>query len=116
MCDIEDLVVSRKMSDDNWNAIVSELDNKRIDIKSDKDLIKFRLSIQRKYKIVISNSDMIKAYNALGYDHPEFKYVLTKKKNKSNSGVVVITVLTSAHPSYIDDDGIEKKAAFSGRS
>ena len=113
MCDIEDLVVSRKIPEDTWNAIVIELDNKKIDIKNNKDLIKFRLFIQRKYKIVISNSDMIKAYNELGYDHLEFKYVLTKKKNKSNSGVVVITVLTSAHPSYIDNDGIEKKAAFS---
>jgi ELP3 family radical SAM enzyme/protein acetyltransferase len=117
MCDIEDLGVNyhsmQKINDDNWNAIVSELDNKRGDIKNDNDLVTFRLYIQKKYKVVLSNSNLIKAYHTLGYDHPEFKYVLTKKKNKSNSGVVVITVLTSAHPSYIDDNGIEKKAVFS---
>jgi ELP3 family radical SAM enzyme/protein acetyltransferase len=117
MCDIEDLGVNyhsmQKINDDNWNAIVSELDNKRGGIKNDNDLVTFRLYIQKKYKVVLSNSNLIKAYHTLGYDHPEFKYVLTKKKNKSNSGVVVITVLTSAHPSYIDDNGIEKKAVFS---
>jgi ELP3 family radical SAM enzyme/protein acetyltransferase len=112
MCDIEDLV-PHCMSNETWNAILSELDKKRLDITNDKDLIKFRIDMQKKYKVVLSNSNLIKAYHALGYDHSEFKYILTKKKNKSNSGVVVITVLTSAHPSYIDDDGIEKKAAFS---
>ena len=110
--DIEDLV-SNNISDDTWNAIVCELSAKKNDIQSDKDVLKFRLHIQRKYKIILSNSQLIKAYHNLGLNDPIFKYVLTKKKNKSNSGVVVITVLTSAHPEYIDEDGTLKKAAFS---
>jgi ELP3 family radical SAM enzyme/protein acetyltransferase len=110
--DIEDLV-SNNISDDIWNSILSELSAKKEDIQSEKDLLRFRLGIQRAYKIILSNSQLIKAYHALGLNDPVFKYVLTKKKNKSNSGVVVITVLTSAHPSYIDEDGTEKKAVFS---
>jgi ELP3 family radical SAM enzyme/protein acetyltransferase len=110
--DIEDLI-SNNISDDVWNSIISELSAKKEDIRSEKDLLRFRLGIQRAYNVILSNSQLIKAYHALGLNDPGFKYVLTKKKNKSNSGVVVITVLTSAHPSYIDENGTEKKAAFS---
>jgi hypothetical protein len=55
MCDIEDLGVNyhsmQKINDDNWNAIVSELDNKRGDIKNDNDLVTFRLYIQKNIRL-----------------------------------------------------------------
>jgi ELP3 family radical SAM enzyme/protein acetyltransferase len=41
------------------------------------------------------------------------KSLLVKKKSKSNSGVIVITVLTSAHPEYIDEEGNSKISKFS---
>lgn len=116
--DIEDIIPvvdnkSKNISDELWNNILIELKEHYENIKKEKDIIKFRLYIQKKYKIILSNSNLIKAYHALGYNDHHFKYILTKKKNKSNSGVVVITVLTAAHPKYIDVDGVEKITAFS---
>ena len=44
-----------------------------------------------------------------------FKKLITKKKSKSNSGVIVITILTSGNPEYIDNDGVKIKDKFSCR-
>jgi len=113
--DIEDIKTHKQDSftDDQWNMITSELNAKKSEITSQKDLSRFRLYMQTKHKIILSNSNLIKAYNKIECNDAEFKYILTKKKNKSNSGVVVITVLTAAHPIYIDKDGIIKRTSFS---
>jgi len=63
--------------------------------------------------MVITNSNLIKVYNYLKLDDTVLKGVITKKKGKSNSGVLVITVLTSAHPWYYNDEGEKKIAKFS---
>lgn len=113
--DIEDLTKHKQdnYSDEQWNTITSELSLWYPNIKTQKDVLKFKLYIQTQYKIILSNSNLIKAYNKLGYNDENFKYLLIKKKNKSNSGVIVITVLTSAHPEYIDDNGNKQIAKFS---
>jgi len=113
--DIEDLIKHKQdnYSDEQWNIITSELNIWYPNIKTQKDVLKFKLYIQTHYKIILSNSNLIKAYNKLQYNDENFKYLLMKKKNKSNSGVIVITVLTSAHPEYIDEDGNKKIAKFS---
>lgn len=113
--DIEDIRVHKRdtFTDEQWNMIVSELDAKKNEIISQKDLLQFRLHIQNTHKIILSNSNLIKAYHKLRCDIPQLKYIFTKKKNKSNSGVVVITVLTAAHPIYVDREGIIKRTSFS---
>lgn len=117
MQDIENCVKNkhkeRKFEKEQWDNILSEFAKNKDNLTNSKELLKLRLHIQHTHKIVLTNSEFIKAYNALGYNVPELKSILTKKKSKSNSGVIVVTVLTSAHPTYIDDDGIEKRAKFS---
>jgi ELP3 family radical SAM enzyme/protein acetyltransferase len=80
--------------------------------KTSSDIDKFKKGIQKKYKYTISNAEFIKIYKYLNLENQQLRNLLTKKKCKSNSGVLVITVLTSAHPEYIDS-GIVKKARFS---
>ena len=73
--------------------------------KTISDIDRFKKGIQKKYKYTISNAEFIKIYKYLNLDNQQLRNLITKKKCKSNSGVLVITVLTSAHPEYIDDDG-----------
>lgn len=75
------------------------------DFKNITDVEKFRLNIQRKYKIVLSKPDLITIYNNLNIDDINLKNIITKKKQKSTSGVIVITVLTSGNPSYYEENG-----------
>jgi ELP3 family radical SAM enzyme/protein acetyltransferase len=77
------------------------------------DIDKFKKNIQKKYKYTISNAEFIKIYKNLNLENQQLRNLITKKKCKSNSGVLVITVLTSAHPQYIDEKGIIKTARFS---
>jgi ELP3 family radical SAM enzyme/protein acetyltransferase len=116
--DIEDFVCNNNHKKDTftkeqWDIITQNLKEQYPSIKNQKDLLQFRLFMQTKYKIIISNSNFIKAYNKLNINDPDFKYILTKKKNKSNSGVIVVTVLTAAHPTYIDKNGVEQRTKFS---
>ena len=100
------------LSEDYYH-IINEFEKKYIDIKTPKDLLNFRLYIQNTYKIVLSKCILIKIYNHLKINEPFLKSLLVKKKSKSNSGVIVITVLTSAHPEYIDEEGNSKISKFS---
>lgn len=116
--DIEDISSFSEHKKDNltqeqWNDIVIELQKRKDKIVNPKDLIKFRLYIQNQYKIVLSNSMLVKAYNKCEYNDEKFKTLLIKKKNKSLSGVIVVTVLTSAHPEYIDENGEKQITKFS---
>jgi len=103
----------REISREIWSTILEEIENHKDLITNEKDLLRFRLYIQNTYKTVVSNSELIRAYKELNYDIPEFRHLLVKKKSKSNSGVIVVTVLTSAHPEYIDENGEVKTTKFS---
>ena len=81
--------------------------------KTISDIDKFKKNIQKKYKYTISNAEFIKIYKNLNLENQHLRNLITKKKCKSNSGVLVITVLTSAHPQYINEDGEVKTARFS---
>lgn len=107
--DIEDIVVKP----DIWDILKNEFINNYNSITSIETLEKFKRIIQRKYKTTLTNVELIKMYNELNMDNIILKNIITKKKSKSNSGVLVITLLTSAHPEYIDEDGNVKKAKFS---
>ena len=98
--------------------IAEEFKNNIESFTTTSDIDKFKKGIQKKYKYTVSNAEFIKIYKYLNLENQQLRNLLTKKKCKSNSGVLVITVLTSAHPEYVDDDGSGgdgrvKKARFS---
>ena len=94
-------------------SIANEFENNIDNFQTIGDIDKFKKNIQKKYKYTISNSEFIKIYKYLNLDNQQLRNLITKKKCKSNSGVLVITILTSAHPKYIDEDGEVKTARFS---
>lgn len=93
--------------------IIEEFAKHKDQIKSKADLEKFKKRIQKEYKHTLSNAELIKIYNILNIEDLGLKKLITKKKCKSDSGVLVITVLTTAHPEYIDEDGNKRVARFS---
>ena len=96
-----------------YNIVSKELINNIENIQNDKDVIKFQKDIQKKYKISLSKSNLIYFYNSLNLNNINLKKLITKKKSKSNSGVIVITILTSGTPEYIDDNGDKVVGKFS---
>jgi ELP3 family radical SAM enzyme/protein acetyltransferase len=94
-------------------SIAVEFENNIENFKTTSDIDKFKKSIQKKYKYTLSNAEFIKIYKNLNLENQQLRNLITKKKCKSNSGVLVITVLTSAHPQYTDEDGEVKTARFS---
>tara|TARA_Y100000389_G_scaffold13821_1_gene12267 strand:- start:2802 stop:4517 length:1716 start_codon:yes stop_codon:yes gene_type:complete len=117
MCDIDieniNLHKKKDYSEITWNNLIIEFQNNYNSFETRKDIIIFQKKLQKLYKVTVSNCDLIKIYNYLELNNIKIKNLITKKKQKSNSGVLVITVLTSAHPEYIDDDGNIKIAKFS---
>ena len=114
--DIEDIRKEHKKnnySEEIWNNLIIEFKDNYEFFETNRDIINFQKKLQRKYKVTVSNCDLIKIYNFLELNNIKVKNLITKKKQKSDSGVLVITVLTSAHPEYIDDDGNTKIAKFS---
>ena len=108
-----------KLSKDNTifnglqESITVEFENNIENFKTASDIDKFKKIIQKKYKYTLSNAEFIKIYKYLNLENQQLRNLITKKKCKSNSGVLVITVLTSAHPQYTDEDGEVKTARFS---
>jgi ELP3 family radical SAM enzyme/protein acetyltransferase len=117
MCTIKHNNYHKKTEyDDGEKEIISKELNDNIEkLKCDSDITRFQKHIQRTYKITLSKSNLIYFYNTLGIDNLAFKKLITKKKSKSNSGVIVITILTSGNPEYIDNDGVIIKDKFSCR-
>lgn len=100
-------------SKEQWKKLEYEFINSYEEFNTHADIVKFKKKIQQKYKISISKCDLIKLYNNLNIDNLSVKNLIIKKKQKSDSGVLVITVLTSAHPEYIDKDGNYQIGKFS---
>lgn len=119
--DIEDIVEVHKEKEYKESSIfnglleniTAEFEENIENFKTSNDIDKFKKNIQKKYKYTISNAEFIKIYKNLNLENQQLRNLITKKKCKSNSGVLVITVLTSAHPQYIDEDGEVKTARFS---
>jgi len=97
----------------DYKIISEELLNNIDNLKSNSDIIIFQKNIQKKYKITISKCNLMFFYNSLNIENIMLKKLITKKKNKSNSGVIVVTILTSGSPEYIDDEGNKKIGKFS---
>tara|TARA_B000000475_G_C15987131_1_gene443526 strand:+ start:20 stop:1765 length:1746 start_codon:yes stop_codon:yes gene_type:complete len=100
-------------SKQQWKKLEDEFINSYKEFNTHADIVKFKKKLQQKYKISISKCDLIKLYNNLNIDNLNVKNLIIKKKQKSDSGVLVITVLTSAHPEYIDKDGNYQIGKFS---
>ena len=111
MDDIEDILKhnnnhkNKIFKTDDWNNLIQEFNYYSTTFKNNNDIFKFFKIIQKKYKITLSKADLIKFYNFLNLNDNNLKNLIIKKKQKSNSGVLVVTILTSAHPEYIDQNG-----------
>ena len=119
--DIENIVrhnnnhKNRTYTDKEYKSISEEFLKNIDNIKTSADITKFQKHIQRTVKVSLSKSNLIYFYKALNIDNLIIKNLITKKKNKSNSGVIVITILTSGTPEYIDDEGNKVVGKFSCR-
>lgn len=98
--DIEDLILIKKeFLNENKNEGFNTLD--------------FINKMKTTYKINCSKSDLINVYNQLELKDPNLKQKLIKKKQKSQSGIISITVLTSGTPEYTNEKGERVKGTFS---
>lgn len=62
----------------------------------------------------IGKDDLIYTYKKLQLNEPDFYKIIIKKAMRSESGVLVVTVVTAAYPEYTDKiTGEKKKQAFS---
>jgi hypothetical protein len=80
--------------------ILSELDAKKSEITSQNELSRFHLYMQTIHKIILSNSNLIKAYNKLGCGDSEFKYIYTLPAGAAPPW----TVRSYIHHCYRDKD------------
>jgi len=69
--------------------------------------------VNKKFKINCKKSDLVNIYNHLHINDPELKNKIIKKVQKSQSGIISITVLTSGTPEYTDEYGNRIKKNFS---
>jgi hypothetical protein len=106
--DIEDFASSKIKTLEQLNLIRDELLKKEFDT-----IFNFIKMINKKFKINCSKIDLIKIYNNLGYEDYDLKQKLIKKIQKSQSGIISVTVLTSGTPEYIDEKGELVKKTFS---
>ncbi len=100
--DIEDLIIIKK-----------EISKLTDDEKDKFNSLEFIKRIKKEFKINCSKINLINVYNDLGLEDYNFKTTLIKKIQKSQSGIVSITVLTSGTPEYTNKDGIRVKGTFS---
>jgi ELP3 family radical SAM enzyme/protein acetyltransferase len=100
-------------------------------IKNEKDVLSFLQDLltnsvnnidhinflKRKYRIPYKNSTLLLFARTCKLFTPEqliqIESDLRISRGKSHSGVLVITIFTSAYPEYVDQNGILKKQAFS---
>ena len=107
--DIEDIISKPKeLTTEQLNLIRDELLKKEFDT-----IFNFIKDMNKKFKINCSKIDLIKIYNSLGYEDYDLKKKLIKKVQKSQSGIISVTVLTSGTPEYINSSGEVIKGTFS---
>jgi len=107
--DIEDIISKPKeLTTEQLNLIRDELLKKEFDT-----IFNFIKDMNKKFKINCSKIDLIKIYNNLGYEDYDLKKKLIKKVQKSQSGIISVTVLTSGTPEYINSSGEVIKGTFS---
>ena len=106
--DIEDTIKKPKLTEEQIQKLKEEL------VKNDfSDTFNFIRRMNKEFKINCSKIDLIKIYNNLGYEDFNLKKKLIKKIQKSQSGIISITVLTSGTPEYTNSNGERVKGTFS---
>jgi ELP3 family radical SAM enzyme/protein acetyltransferase len=111
MEDIEDTVIQEKMI-----AFTKEL--VEYTFKDEKEFTRICVELRRKYKVGPNKPQLRKIYNSLLVNNEitpnkSFLEYSLKRKCRSQSGVTVITILTSPTPEYTDKDGNLVKQSFS---
>jgi len=77
------------------------------------DINSYIKRINKKYKKNIKKTDLIRIYNEMEISNYELKKKLIKKIQKSQSGIISISVLTSGTPEYTNKEGERIKGTFS---
>jgi len=122
--EIEDLL---KKEFSNENVMLGQYDDKLIDFVKDLSLKRYTSSSQvneeivnlkKKYHVSPKKAHLGYIYqkffnNNLLQQNPVLEKALKGKAMRSLSGVVVISVITSPYPKYIDETGKEKTQRFS---
>ena len=111
MDDIEDTMSSEVLAN-----FVKDLSY--FNFESELDYQKRYNELKVKYKLCPSKPQLRKVYNELSVtnmvdDNPSFLEYTLKRKCRSDSGVTVITILTSPTPEYTDSNGKKVKQSFS---
>jgi ELP3 family radical SAM enzyme/protein acetyltransferase len=83
-----------------------------------KDIDDEVLLLKRKYKCMANKRQMAQIYNKINQDKQHnnddlFKRYFKVKETRSTSGVMVISVITSPYPEYLDENGVTKVQRFS---
>ena len=96
-----------------YSKLIDEfvLENQKIDewFKLERKMRMFR----KKHKVELRKMDLVCSYKNLKLENSNFYEIITKKAMRSQSGVLVVTVFTSANPSYTDKSGERKVQNFS---
>tara|TARA_Y100000739_G_scaffold13493_1_gene11100 strand:- start:158 stop:1948 length:1791 start_codon:yes stop_codon:yes gene_type:complete len=96
-----------------YSKLIDEfvLENQKIDewVKLERKMRMFR----KKHKVELRKMDLVCSYKNLKLENSNFYEIITKKAMRSQSGVLVVTVFTSANPSYTDKSGERKVQNFS---
>ena len=83
--DIIDTFVLQNLHIDTWSKLLKKL-----------------MIFKREHKIELRKLDLSTSYKSLGLSKPSFYRTIMKKAMRSQSGVLVVTIFTAAHPSYYD--------------
>ena len=80
-----------------------------IHIRTWKKLERQMKDFQRIHKFPFRKTDLVASYHRQNINEPDFYKVILKRAMRSQSGVLVVTVFTHAHPEFIDSKTGEKK-------
>ena len=117
MKDIED--ISHKLhkiayDDESKRHAIDTFLIENLHIRTWKKLEKQMKDFQKIHKFPFRKIDLVASYHRQNINDQEFYKVILKKAMRSQSGVLVVTVFTHAHPEFIDSKtGEKKKQKFS---
>ena len=117
MKDIED--ISNKLhkiayDDESNRGAIDTFLIENLHIRTWKKLEKQMKDFQKIHKFPFRKTDLVASYHRQNINDPEFYKVILKRAMRSQSGVLVVTVFTHAHPEFIDSKtGEKKKQKFS---
>ena len=111
---IEDLVKNADVypltyHQEKYKTLIDMFVQENIHINSWNKLERKMRLFKKEHHVDLKKMDLIASYRSLNLDCPSFYKIIMKKAMRSQSGVLVVTVFTSAHPSYVDPNTGKKK-------